>query len=84
MNIENDFEFILATIMFVGMGILVIVFLVWSAFTLSVEQQCLSHGWKEGRVTWNLERYCIREENEYEITRLLSDIKEGGELEIEE
>ena len=44
------------------------------------EIQCLELGWKDSHTTWNLKQYCSREENEYEITKPLSEIRSAGNL----
>ena len=44
-------------------------------YLMYAEKECLSRGWKESSVTWDLTIYCIREENEYEIVRPLSEIE---------
>ena len=33
----------------------------------STDALCAQNGWRDSKVTWNFQRYCIREENEYEI-----------------
>ena len=35
---------------------------------MSVQAVCLENGWAKAELTWNLRGYCIREENETEIT----------------
>lgn len=56
----------------------VVIFIIWAvaAFVsiIIVESQCLAYGWADANITWYLKGYCIREENEYEITRPLSEI----------
>ena len=39
-----------------------------------VQRQCLLAGYANHSVTWNFEGFCIREENEYEITVPLQEI----------
>ena len=47
---------------------------VYGAIMLDTEQQCLSHGWRDYEVTWNLEKYCIKEIDETEHTIPLSEV----------
>jgi len=49
---------------------------------LWAEKHCLMHGWKDAKVTWDLTAYCIREENEYEIVRPLSEVMMAEENEL--
>lgn len=42
--------------------------------TINVDAECLRHGWKDSRVDWRFRSYCIREENEYEITVPLREL----------
>lgn len=63
----------------ITLGILVVVTIVLAVYRLYgviVDQRCLAAGWKASKVTWNFEAYCVREENEYEITTPLSQILE--------
>ena len=39
-----------------------------------VHLQCLDYGYANHSVAWNLRAYCIREENEYEIVKPLSEL----------
>ncbi len=39
-----------------------------------VGSQCLEYGYANHSVTWNFKGYCIREENEYEIVKPLSEL----------
>ena len=52
-----------------------IAFVVWMAafmmLSVTTEARCLEAGWAKASVTYNLRRFCIREENEYEITKPL-------------
>lgn len=49
--------------------------LVWYVPTaLYTEAKCLKNGWKDYRVSIGLQKYCVREENEYEITKPLSEV----------
>lgn len=61
-------------------GIIFIIFLITYMGTLlitsfKVEADCLKLGWRNSIVVWNFEQYCIREENEYEITKPLKELK---------
>lgn len=62
-----------------GIGIVVIVaFFVWIGAMLFanfyVQARCLDAGWASYNVSITLSGYCIREENEYEITRPLREV----------
>ena len=63
------------------MLVLVILFVIsvfcFMGYFMITQQQCLSNGYKETKITWNLEQYWIREENEYEIVKSLNEIKLG-------
>lgn len=56
---------------------LLVYFTIFMAISAQTKRACLRAGWKDNEVTWNLERYCIREENEYEITKPLATIQAG-------
>jgi len=53
------------------LGIMLIIF---APRSLYVDAKCKELGWKNSSITWNLKAYCIREENEYEITKPLSEL----------
>ncbi len=64
----SDIFMFLIIVFLLGYGVLTAI------YSLTTEQICLENGWKEGVITWNLQRYCSREENEYEITKPLKEI----------
>ncbi len=60
--------------------IIVVLFFVWIGvylvFSAESEIKCLRYGYANNYTTFvTLEQYCIREENEYEITVPLDDIE---------
>lgn len=59
------------------LAIVLILLFIYIGTGFVAERQCLAHGWAGSKVTFALEQYCIREENEYEITKPLRDIVEG-------
>lgn len=61
------------------LGLLLCGAIVGSIIAAVVDQACLRCGWRQGKVTIMLEHYCIREENEYEITRPLWWVQEHCE-----
>jgi hypothetical protein len=66
-----------AVIIIVGLlAMFVIAMVVYLPIGLETNRQCLKYGWKTGEVTWDLRRYCIREENEYEVVKPLPEIIE--------
>jgi len=69
----KDIKFFLITLLVVSL-------IAWFAMQIvadfSTQATCLKYGWKDHAVTWNFERYCIREEDEFEITKPLSVIIE--------
>lgn len=54
-------------------------FLVWLVvglvISLGMEKQCFEHGFPNTRITWNYERYCVREVDETEYICKLEDVK---------
>ena len=65
----------------VGIVIVAIVALMAARFVVDsrVQKLCLQHGWANHGVTWDLQGFCIREENEYEIVKPLSEILAEGQ-----
>lgn len=62
-------------VLYTLLAVLAVVVVVWFiAFLYKyavTEIYCLRAGWADSAVTVTLEPYCIREENEYEITKPL-------------
>ena len=58
---------VLGVLFFVGMFGLIII-------SADTSQKCRAAGWGEASITWNLEKYCHREENEFEITKPLNEV----------
>ena len=56
--------------------LIVVVALTLFVVSIQVEKKCLDLGYANHKVTYTLEGYCIREENEYEITVPLRDLIE--------
>jgi len=69
----EDIKFFIAVL-------LTICFIVWIGLQVlldfSTQATCLAYGWKDSRVTWNFKRYCVREEDEWEVVKPLSVILE--------
>ena len=65
-------------IMAILIMVLLVVGLVYSLMlgiaSAKLEKKCLLYGWKDYSVTWDFQKYCIREENEYEIVKPLEEI----------
>ncbi len=61
----------------VGIGIVLFLVAIGAFIVTDARTQanCLRQGWANHTVTWNLVGYCIREENEYEITVPLSELE---------
>lgn len=66
MDIELLFAFILI--------IFAIYMIIIGINEVITNQKCLELGWRDGEITWNFQAYCIREENEYEITKPLKEL----------
>lgn len=67
MDIELLFAFILI--------IFAIYMIIIGITEVITNQKCLELGWRDGETTWNFQTYCSREENEYEITKPLKELK---------
>lgn len=70
MNTENC----VVTAILSGIAILIIFVIVIVVRDLNIQRQCLLAGYANHSTTWNLQGFCIREENEWEITVPLRDI----------
>ncbi len=53
---------------FIGTALIMVWVAVYAIKIFDTEAKCAELGWANSKVTWNLQSYCIREENEYEIT----------------
>ena len=54
--------------------ILFIIAIVFMPLQMTAESKCKALGWKNSSVTWDLIQYCHRQENEYDITKPLSEL----------
>lgn len=69
-----DLEYMFGMLLMITFVLFFIYSLVFIVIYSTTEQLCLENGWKEGIITWNFQRYCGREENEYEIVKPLKEI----------
>lgn len=69
-----DTSTILGWIALIFIALVIIWIVLFLVMTADVEAKCLKLGWADYAVAFNLKQYCIREENEYEITVPLSDV----------
>ena len=69
-----DTETIFFILMAIIIGFIVGVIIVWFILDLTTQSKCLELGWASSEITWNFQAYCIREENEYEITKPLKEL----------
>ena len=72
-NLDNVEKLLFGLLVF--LGILLIYVFIWAIISFNVDAQCLEYGWKDSSVTYNFHSYCIREENEYEITKSLEQVR---------
>ena len=75
----DRWELVGSVLVYLAAVVIVLFILLLAAYMVvdvKVEADCLSHGWKDSKVDWKFEAYCIREENEYEIVKPLSEILE--------
>lgn len=61
-------------IYFISAMVAILALALYAAITISNEAICLEHGWASSKTTYTLKGYCIRKENEYEITKPLLEI----------
>lgn len=68
------FDDFFETILIIGGSLFLLAVLIYMTFAFATNQKCLEAGWRSSEVTWNLQQYCSREENEYEITKPLKKV----------
>jgi len=68
------FDILAAFLAVVGFVVYLCVFAV---VTVATEAKCLRAGYPTTHVAWSFEKYCTREENEYEVTVTLEEAERG-------
>lgn len=77
---EGCLEFILVLVLVACVAVLALKLLVVAPAQMRCEAACLQAGWAQNDyIWWQSECYCIREENEFEITKPLRVIIQEGE-----
>jgi hypothetical protein len=66
-----DVVMIVVILLFVAF---VVVACIFTVHMVQTKKLCLENGWRNYSITWDLQKFCIREENEYEIVKPLSEI----------
>lgn len=65
-----------ATVIRLILALVFVVFIfVYVGLSLDLSAQCAEMGWPEYRITWNLEKYCVKRVNQTDYIKLLSEIK---------
>jgi hypothetical protein len=66
---------IIISLVVIGMCCVVAFIAVAGYFGLTTDARCKARGWREGSVTWNLQRYCITRTDQSDIVKPLSEIR---------
>ena len=75
MRIRINWEDVAATVVIALVLAIIIYAAVFTVCVAKTELACAQEGWRDYTVTWNLEQFCVREENEYEIIKPLGEIR---------
>jgi hypothetical protein len=75
----NFLENLAINLLIIGFVIFFLFITIYIIVSADTAQKCLLLGWKSSAVTWNFQRYCSREENEFEITKPLEEIRKNNE-----